>query len=156
MIELTFEFFCDFFVVESLAYLTAATHGLTDEAEHIKNTMFAEGEKLPAPHPAAVWLQPPPPIKLQEQNWPLLSVASGFFDKAPVGSVGAAAVGSLGVTAVGLVSGAEIIGVGEEEGGNWGDDADLVLDDEFGAAAGNEGINFLSNIKLISTLRRPI
>ena len=66
---------------ESLAYLTAVTHGLEEEAEFIKNTMFAEGEKLPEPHPAAMWLQPPPPIQLQEQNWPLLSVASGFFDK---------------------------------------------------------------------------
>ena len=35
------------------------------------------------------------------------------------------------------VGGAEIIGgADEEEGGNWGDDADLVLDDEFGPGGG--------------------
>lgn len=119
---------------KNLAYLTAATHGLTEEAEHIKSTMFTEDEKLPAPHQAAVWLQPPPPIQLQEQNWPLLSVASGFFDKAPIGSLAGGVAHTGGVAAVG---GAEIIGgADEEEGGNWGDDADLVLDDEFGPGGG--------------------
>ncbi|XP_075243514.1 coatomer subunit alpha-like isoform X2 [Convolutriloba macropyga] len=123
---------------KSLAYLTAVTHGLTEEAELIKTTMFTEGEKLPEPHPAAMWLQPPPPIQLQEQNWPLLSVAAGFFDKAPVGSLSAGGAGQQTMGA-GAIGGSELVGgVGDDEpvGGDWGVD-DLVLD-EFADAVGDE------------------
>merc|ERR1712142_741768 len=104
----------------SLAYLTAATHGLQEEAEKIKEGVDTDKTPLPSPALGARLLQPPPPIAQSEQNWPLLTVSRGFFDSAMI-----AGKKSEGVAA-GLV--AEDDG-GEAEG--WGDD-DLGLDDEDG------------------------
>ena len=69
------------FTAESLAYLTAATHGLTEEAEELAES-FGEEEKKPDLYPGARLLQPPPPICMQESNWPLLTVSKGFFEGA--------------------------------------------------------------------------
>ena len=63
----------------SLAYLTAATHGLEEEADALKETFDAD--KLPEVNPHALLLQPPVPIAQQEGNWPLLTVTKGLFDK---------------------------------------------------------------------------
>ena len=68
-------------VLRSLAYLTAATHGLTEQAEKIKEGVDEEKTPLPTPSPGARLLQPPPPIAQSEQNWPLLTVSRGFFDR---------------------------------------------------------------------------
>merc|ERR1712042_80444 len=103
----------------SLAYLTAATHGLQEEAEKIKEGVDTDKTPLPSPAPGARLLQPPPPIAQSEQNWPLLTVSRGFFDSAMI-----AGKKSEGVAA-GLVAEDD----GEAEG--WGDD-DLGLDDEDG------------------------
>ena len=65
----------------SLAYLTAATHGLTEQAERLKETVDETQTPLPSPYPGARLLQPPPPIAQSEQNWPLLTVSRGFFDR---------------------------------------------------------------------------
>ena len=56
---------------KSLAYLTAATHGLDEEAEQLKE------ENSPSVPADAELLQPPPPIKECEENWPLLTVSKG-------------------------------------------------------------------------------
>ena len=69
------------FFTESLAYLTAATHGLTEEAQELEEN-FGEEEKKPDLYPGAKLLQPPPPISMQESNWPLLTVSKGFFEGA--------------------------------------------------------------------------
>merc|ERR1719500_1811722 len=58
----------------TLAYLTAASNGMEEEAARIKEGV--EGE--------ARLLQPPPPISQSEQNWPLLTVSKGFFDSAVI------------------------------------------------------------------------
>jgi len=102
----------------SLAYLTAATHGLHEEAEKIKEGVDTEKTPLPSPAPGARLLQPPPPIAQSEQNWPLLTVSRGFFDSAMIAGKKAEGVSA------GLV--AEDDG---EEGAGWGDD-DLGLDDD--------------------------
>ncbi|CAH1774502.1 unnamed protein product [Owenia fusiformis] len=111
----------------SLAYLTAATHGMDEEAEQIKAT-FGEDEKLPEVDPNAVLLQPPVPITQQESNWPLLTVTKGFFEGAMKTKKAAGASAALAV---------------EDEGGDegWGDDADLVLDEDGGFGAGGEGLD---------------
>jgi coatomer protein complex subunit alpha (xenin) len=105
------------FLAEALAYLTAATHGLNDEAEELKNTFDLEKEHLPEIYPGANLLQPPPPINQQESNWPLLTVTKGFFEGAMAARGAATGV----TTAMSAEAG------GDEEG--WGDDADLVLDE---------------------------
>lgn len=58
----------------SLAYLTAATHGMKDEAELLKEQIGDE-KKLPDIDPNAKFLKPPPPIQQAESNWPLLTVS---------------------------------------------------------------------------------
>jgi hypothetical protein len=70
-----------FFLSESLAYLTAATHGLAEEAAELEEN-FGEDEKKPDLYPGAKLLQPAPPICMQEANWPLLTVSKGFFEGA--------------------------------------------------------------------------
>jgi coatomer protein complex subunit alpha (xenin) len=66
----------------SLAYLTARTHGLEEEADRLAE-LFEE-DSLPEVEPNAQMLRPPVPIAQQESNWPLLSVSKGFFDTAIV------------------------------------------------------------------------
>jgi coatomer protein complex subunit alpha (xenin) len=60
----------------SLAYLTAATHGLTQIAEELRKDVSTEIRA----DPTATLLQPPVPIELQETNWPLLVVTKSVFD----------------------------------------------------------------------------
>jgi len=118
-----------------LAYLTAVTHGLTEEAERLKPQVEGLGVELPVgPAPDAKNLQPPTPIlrtrDSSEQdkegrgaedvtvNWPQLTVPKSAFE----GSI------------TDVLAGAE-----DEEyedaagGGAWGED-DLDLDDESGQA----------------------
>ncbi|XP_048728495.1 coatomer subunit alpha-like [Ostrea edulis] len=114
---------------KSLAYLTAATHGLEEEAEQLKEG-FGENEKIPDLFPQAQLLQPPAPIMQQESNWPLLTMTKGFFE-------GAMSTGNAGGKRTGLAAAAVDIEDGAGEG--WGDDADLILDDEGGF--GGEGLD---------------
>jgi len=64
----------------SLAYLTAATHGLEEEAEQLESMFDPEKDQLPEINPNAVLLQPPVPIMQQESNWPLLTVTKSIFE----------------------------------------------------------------------------
>ena len=59
----------------SLAYLTAATHGLADEAERLKTILEANNITLPKLHSKPSLLQPPTPI-MRGSNWPLLAIAT--------------------------------------------------------------------------------
>lgn len=59
----------------SLAYLTAATHGLTEEAEELKDIVTEGDKQLPNLLPNAKFLKPPPPVQQAETNWPLLTVS---------------------------------------------------------------------------------
>ncbi|XP_048236489.1 coatomer subunit alpha-like [Haliotis cracherodii] len=108
---------------KSLAYLTAETHGMSEEAELIKES-FGENDRVPDLYPSARLLQPPPPIMQQESNWPLLTVSKGFFE---------GAMASRGKPS-GLAAAAADIEDGAGEG--WGEDAELVLDEEGGFGAG--------------------
>ncbi|XP_059167634.1 coatomer subunit alpha-like [Physella acuta] len=112
---------------KSLAYLTAATHGLDEEAEELKSG-FSEGERIPDLYPNASLLQPPVPITQQESNWPLLTVSKGFFEGAMATKAGKHSV----------LAAAALHDVDDSvAGGGWGDDADiLVLDEEGGLGDG--------------------
>lgn len=113
-----------------LAYVAAATHGLSEDADRIAQQL-SELPELPS---GAMLLQPPTPI-LKEDNWPLLTVTKGFFELlAAKGRAEAAA-------AKGGAAGAADVGAGLEdgalEGAGWGgDDLDLDLG---GGAAGAKG-----------------
>lgn len=106
----------------SLAYLCAVSHGLEEEADTLKSN-FDPDKHLPVPDANATLLQPPAPIIHNEDNWPLLTVSRGFFEGAM-----AAIKGKSGIT-----SAADIIADDDLNDG-WGEDANLILDDEEGEA----------------------
>lgn len=61
---------------ESLAYLTARTHGLTEEAEQLAEIVQQAGQPLPEVAEKARYLRPPVPVQQAEANWPLLTVST--------------------------------------------------------------------------------
>lgn len=136
---------------KSLAYLTAATHGMDEEAEALKETFDLEKEMVPEVDPNAQLLQPPPPINPLDTNWPLLTVSKGFFDGAiaakgragqmvadlDMDTAGAEAWGEdaeLNLGEDGFMDAQEGLGdegaIGKEEGGGWDVEEDLDLPPE--------------------------
>uniref|UniRef100_A0A8D1WMC1 Coatomer subunit alpha n=1 Tax=Sus scrofa TaxID=9823 RepID=A0A8D1WMC1_PIG len=111
---------------KSLAYLTAATHGLDEEAENLKETFDPEKETIPDIDPNAKLLQPPAPIMPLDTNWPLLTVSKGFFE----GSIASKGKGGA------LAADIDIDTVGTE---GWGEDAELQLDED-GFVEATEGL----------------
>ena len=70
----------------ALAYVTAATHGLEEEAGRIEEALQPElaAELKASLASDAQLLLPPTPI-LREDNWPLLTVSKGFFESLAAG-----------------------------------------------------------------------
>ncbi|KAK9847289.1 hypothetical protein WJX84_005223 [Apatococcus fuscideae] len=93
----------------ALAYATAATHGLSEEAERLSDGL----EDPPELDPKARLLLPPPPI-LKEDNWPLLTVSKGFFENLVATGKEPEADGEI-----------EELDMGEGVGAGWGDDLNL-------------------------------
>jgi len=58
----------------SLAYWSAVNHGLTEEADQLRELMDEEQLQNLKPIPNAKLLTPPPPLILLDENWPLLTV----------------------------------------------------------------------------------
>lgn len=59
--------------LNSLAYLTAATHGYEEDAEQLKESL-SNLPRIPEVEKNAKFLRPPPPVQQAENNWPLLTV----------------------------------------------------------------------------------
>jgi coatomer protein complex subunit alpha (xenin) len=114
--------------------LTAATHGLDEEAEAIKESL-EEGTRLPDVMENAQLLRPPPPILQSETNWPLLTVSKGFFEgiKAVRGGLGGLPGAGSGPA---IAAPASALAIDESAmdtdaaGGGWDDD-EAGGDDEF-------------------------
>ncbi|CAO1311217.1 unnamed protein product [Diamesa hyperborea] len=104
----------------SLAYLTAATHGMQEDADELSAQILAEGKDLPIVNPNAKLFKGPIPIQQAESNWPLLTVSRGFFEGQQM-SRQAGTVHQALATAEGLDTDVD---------DGWGADADLKLDDE--------------------------
>ena len=66
---------------ECSQFYCSSVSGLSEQAEKIKETVDTEVTPLPEPSLGARLLQPPPAIAQSEQNWPLLTVSRGFFDR---------------------------------------------------------------------------
>ena len=114
----------------SLAYLTAKTHSLEEDAERIAESTFVDIEP-PQINPNAKLLRPPVPIAQQESNWPLLSISKGIFE----GAIARNANVSGGVSAGGAVnlptSLLQATNVDLSAAGKtWDDDADLDIDED--------------------------
>jgi len=115
----------------SLAYLTAATHGLAEQCEEIKSTFNLDPEKLPAINPNAKLLRPPVPILRNEGNWPRLTISKTLFE-------GAAAAKDNGTAAA--MAAPDMSAADDGEEGGWGDDDEVVLDEEAGFGPSEEKI----------------
>jgi coatomer subunit alpha len=106
----------------TLAYIAAASHGLTEDMERLKSLL--EGSKLSIPtldDGPKTLLQPPTAI-IRGENWPLLAVQkNNLTDMSEAGTSN-----GLSVTADGDEDD-EIIGGGD---GQWGDDDDLFDDED--------------------------
>jgi len=112
----------------SLAYLTAANHGLVEEAERLLELLVGANIPIPTVNPAAELLQPPTPI-IRAENWPLLTVTKPILSDILNGSSAAAEEATAG--------GVSNVGVDDDDfhdangGANWGDeDDDMLFDDE--------------------------
>jgi coatomer protein complex subunit alpha (xenin) len=113
----------------ALAYLTAKTHGLDEDAERLSE-LFVDQE-LPQTSPDAKLLRPPVPIAQQESNWPLLSVTKGFFDAAIVARAQSNAVSGAAASVVTPLTALQTTNVDISAAAKtWDDDANLELDDD--------------------------
>jgi len=108
-----------------LAYLTAATYGLTESAEELK-VALGEDAVLPPVSDTAKALLPPEPVTTSQENWPTLTQSKSFFSgvaggagKAKVGAV--ATVGDGGSDSEDAWSGSDD-GLDDEDGEGGGDD----------------------------------
>lgn len=99
----------------SLAYLTAKTHGLEEDAARLQLAIDRAGLQAPAAPEGAALLCPPTPI-VRADNWPLLLVQKTVLEN-PIAAPGAAA------------SAADDDDAFEDAGAGWGDD-DLMDDEE--------------------------
>ena len=108
-----------------LAYLTAATHGLADDANRLAQVLTDSGVPVPAVDPAVGKLLTLPTPLVREDNWPLLTVTKGFFEGVLAGDVAASDYASFADEDL------------EGAGAGWGDDLDLDLggDEKPGDAA---------------------
>lgn len=65
----------------TIAYITARTHNLEEQATDLASKLEQAGQKIPPINESAQLLLPPIPImRLHETNWPLLTVSKGYFD----------------------------------------------------------------------------
>jgi coatomer protein complex subunit alpha (xenin) len=113
---------------KSLAYVMAATHGLDEQAEQLKESL---DEKLPEINPNAELILPPCPISQQESNWPLLAVSKGFFEGAMIkgNQPPSATTGLTSNITTKLAANVHIDETGTS-GGDWADDDVQVELDE--------------------------
>ncbi len=63
-----------------LAYVTAATHGLTEEAAALAEKLGDEVPEVPSDEDTELLIPMAPIMRQHETNWPLLTVSTGYFD----------------------------------------------------------------------------
>jgi coatomer protein complex subunit alpha (xenin) len=113
----------------SLAYLTAATHGLNDQAEKLRTQLEEANLPIPEVDPNARLLAPPPPVRPLTENWPLLTVTKGPFDASLIAPTAAKPAASGKATKV-AASAFAVEEDGEDVGDAWGGDDDLMLNED--------------------------
>jgi|TARA_B110000238_G_scaffold67658_1_gene74157 coatomer protein complex subunit alpha (xenin) len=70
-----------------LAYLTAKTHGLEEDAQRLARILTDAGVPVPAVDPSVGKLLKIPTPITKDDNWPLLTVTKGFFEGVLSGDV---------------------------------------------------------------------
>lgn len=118
----------------SLAYLTAATHGRTEEAEEFKAELEAKKQSVPPVSENAALLMPPPPISKMTDNWPHLQSSRSLLELKLASATTQAAPGKSKPAAAAFAAADD---VDLDDGGEgWGDDDDYLEEDGEGGVAG--------------------
>lgn len=103
-----------------LAYLTAKSNGLAEQAEEILAQAGKTEEEIELPEISGEKLSVPQPvIQLQDANWPLLTVSRSFFE----GSFSLEQQNENQMAAPNFAFNEDIDNI-EEAGGDWGEDED--------------------------------
>ncbi|GMF71251.1 unnamed protein product [Aspergillus oryzae] len=76
-------------IYHPLAYLTAKTHGLTEEAESILEACGLTEDQITLPTGDGIPQVPQPIVPTFKSNWPVKAAAHSSFEKALLGEVGA-------------------------------------------------------------------
>ena len=119
----------------SLAYITALTNGLVEDAAELEEEIGPEN--VPSlPDPSSVErMQPPTPI-VQETNWPLLTVSKGFFETLATKDA-EKAKGFAQAAAATVVEDVDLSAAADA----WGDDDDILNMGEEEQEADNLGLD---------------
>nr|CAD2134561.1 unnamed protein product [Meloidogyne enterolobii] len=112
----------------SLAYLSATTHGLTEEASQL--TLELENKNIPVPdaNPNAKPFVPPKPLYPLTENWPQLTVSVGPFDTQLLSNTTTKKAPTAKTPALNAFAAEQ--NEDHTEGEAWGVDGDLLLDEE--------------------------
>lgn len=118
----------------SLAYLTAATHNMEEEANNLAPLITEKGKPLPQISTNAKFIVPPPPIQQAESNWPLLTVSRSFFESTVMANKASGAMKNL------MAEPIEDTGEIYSNAEGWGDDEEeTVMESEERRESVNEG-----------------
>ena len=120
---------------KTLAFTTAATHGLDEEANEIAEQMDG---KLPELKENAKLIVPPRPVAPLQTNWPLLAVQRGGFDAVMSTAKSMAPEDKSTIEATPATSAAMMPLDIDDDGAAWGDD-ELILE-EGGEIGLSEGV----------------
>ncbi|KAI7861924.1 coatomer protein alpha subunit [Spinellus fusiger] len=105
-----------------LAYLTATSHGLTEQAESILAAAGKTKEEIEMPVLSEVPSLPKPVTQLEDPNWPLLTVSKSFFE----GAFSSERSGTHPMAAPTFSYDEQIDDI-ENAGGDWGGEEDDAL-----------------------------
>lgn len=143
-----------------LAYTTAATHGLAEDAARLAEKL--DGNLPPVPEESATRLMvPPAPIlRHHDSNWPLLTVSPGFFDPSTMDDSGRGIRAAAPGLDLDLDEGEEAAGAWDDTGADLGEEgegeglapsADLGNDEDDGGAGWDDdgGLDGLDSVDLV-------
>jgi coatomer protein complex subunit alpha (xenin) len=115
-----------------LAYLTALSHNLLEEAESLKTELTAKNIDIPTPATSSsAPIIPPSPIQPLTENWPQLAVSVGPFDSQLITSKSTTTTSASTKAAKVASTFAPTDDVGNAaEGEAWGVEGDVLLDED--------------------------
>jgi len=116
----------------SLAYLSAISHGMLEEAARIKELLESADQPIPSVSCGAQLMQPPTPI-LRSDNWPLLTLPTNTFRNSYADEADSSEIADV-TSSPGWDADLDLneqdnengnIEADLDEGGGWGDDLDI-------------------------------
>ena len=119
--------------IDPLAYLMAKTHGLTEEAESILESVGLTEDQIKLPSVNKPLRTPQPIVPTYKANWPVKSAGHSMFEKALLGEVGMEDQAEFENEVDGEGAGAaaqEDLAEEEEEATGWDMDEDIPVEED--------------------------